>query len=266
MWAQAVSASFHPFIGIAEVVIRNAIHETLSQQCSGGQSSSYAWYDRAEQGALPLKGKSSEKIEKLLFVGDPPIRKPVQLAPDAVVAELTFGFWPNIMEGLSQRYAPKTFTCVFSHHPYSRPQHWSREQNKEAVVLRLKRLQDLRNRVCHFEPVWKPHWLGLTETPQKNWSHAVKALRELQDNMVELLGWCSPQAVAAYKASFGWNWFNRLCTTSAVQAFMRDHTACALLPSFASAPDAASTGPATAAEHLATGTPASNAPQKSPAA
>ena len=161
MWSQALSASFHPFVGFAEVVLRNAIHQTLSEQCSGDSSLSYAWYDRAAHGALPLRGKSLERVEEQLCEGRPAVRKVVQPSPDAMIASLSFGFWPNVMEGLSHRYAPHTFTKVFTYHPNSKPQHWSKDANKTLVVLRLKRLQDLRNRISHFEPIWKLHWLNI---------------------------------------------------------------------------------------------------------
>ncbi|MCV2355381.1 hypothetical protein LNV09_14600 [Paucibacter sp. B2R-40] len=231
MWGQAVSASFHPFLGIAEVVLRNAIHETLSTQCSGGSSTSYPWYDRALANSVPIQGKSLEKVEALLCSGSPPIRKAIQPSPDKVISELTFGIWPNVMEGLSQRFAPRAFTAVFPNHPNSKPQHWSYVPNKAPLVLRLKRLQDLRNRVAHFEPVWKPHWLG---SPNTHWSHSVQALRQLHTELLELVEWSAPDAVIAYKGSFGWNWFNRLCTTNAVTAFMSDQSACGLLPAFPS--------------------------------
>jgi hypothetical protein len=229
MWGQAVSASLHPLVGICEVVLRNAIHQALSEECSGGTSSSFAWYDRANPKAVPIHGKSLEKVEQILCQGSPPIRKAVQPSPDKVVSELTFGFWPNVMEGLSQRFAPKTFSNVFAYHPHSKLQHWSHLPNKEPVILRLKRLQDLRNRVCHFEPVWKPHWLGVSAS---NWGHSVAGLRNLNAEILELLGWCSLDAVLAYKSSFGWNWFNRICTTHAVRAFMSDHQTCAIFPTF----------------------------------
>jgi hypothetical protein len=231
MWAQAVSASLHPFLGLAEVVLRNAIHRSLSVQCSAGTSDSFAWYDRASPSCIPLHGKSLDRVESLLSKGTPPLRKAIQPSPDAVVAGLSFGFWPNVMEGLSHRYGPRTFTDVFAEHPHSRPAHWSRLANKTSVVLRLKRLQDLRNRVCHFEPVWKPHWLGL-QTPC-NWSRAVTGLRALHSELVELVGWCSGDAVTIYKNTFGWNWFNTLCTTRAATAFMAANGNVAHLPSFA---------------------------------
>lgn len=232
LWGQAVSASLYPFLGIAEVIIRNAIHQSLSKQCSKGNNVSYPWYDRAADGSILLKGKSQAKVEELLFEGTPPIRKATQPSPDLVVSRLSFGFWPNVMEELNQRYAPQTFLEVFSHHPHSTKQHWSFPKNKEVVILRLKRLQDLRNRVCHFEAIWKHHWLGASGP---HWSHAVKKLRDLHAEMLELVGWCSPVAVTAYKDSFGHNWFSRLCTTGAVAAFMADERQCARLEPFAPA-------------------------------
>lgn len=237
LWGQAVSASLHPFLGFAEVVIRNAIHQSLSMQCSKDSSTSYPWYDRAANGSIILKGKSQTKVENLLFEGTPPIRKAIQPTPDLVVSRLSFGFWPNVMEELNQRYAPQTFNDVFSHHPHSARRHWSFDKNKEVVVLKLKRLQDLRNRVCHFEAVWKHHWLGADGT---HWSRAVKKLRELHTEMQELVGWCSPLAITTYKSSFGHNWFSRLCTTGAVAAFMTNESEWARFPEFPPARPASS--------------------------
>lgn len=230
-WAQAVSTSLHPLLGLSEVVLRNAIHASLSRQCSGNGSSSFAWYDRAEKSSIVLRGKSLVKVEELLSEGTPPIRKAVQPAPDLVVSRLSFGFWPNVLEELNNRQAPRTFTDVFANHPHSKPAHWSVEGNKQLVVLRLKRLQDLRNRICHFEAIWKPHWLGAQSS---HWSHGVLGLRNLHDTMVELLGWCSKDAAAHYQGSFSCNWFSKLCTTDAVFGFMKDAGKECFLPSFTS--------------------------------
>lgn len=227
-WGQAVSTSLHPLLGLLEVILRNAIHRSLSIQCSDKASKSFPWYDKtAHNHGVSLKGKSLAKVDALLKDGE--LRKLIQPTPDQVVSRLSFGFWPNVMDELNKRYAPKTFTDVFCSHPHSKPQHWSKDSNKEQIVLRLKKLQDLRNRVCHFEAIWKPHWLGVSGA---NWSHSVKGIRDLHDSLVELLSWCSPTAVIHYKASFGWKWFNRLCTTNAVRSFIADHSNSALLAEF----------------------------------
>ena len=110
-------------------------------------------------------------------------------------------------------------------------------------MLRIKRLQQLRNRVCHFEPVWKPHWFTPSGTLARHWSQAVAAFRMFHEEMQDLLGWSSPDTVAVYRSSFAWNWFNTLCTTHAVQAFMRDHAASGQLMSMGPGLGSTPTGP-----------------------
>lgn len=233
LWAQAVTASLHPFVGLIEIVLRNAIHISLSQQCSGGSSQSFAWYDRAQPKSISLQGKSLDRVEELLCSGmNPPVRIAVQPSPDDVVSNLSFGFWPNVMEGLNMRHSSRAFTDVFCHHPGSKPKHWSFAKNRELVVLRMKRLQDLRNKICHFEPVWKLHWLAETTPSPGNYSHSLQGLRSLHTSLVELLEWCSPEAVEFYKNTFGWNWFNRLCTSPAIRSFLADPYACGYLSPF----------------------------------
>lgn len=232
LWAQSLSAAVHPLIGLTEIVLRNAIHSSLSNACSGNTSASYPWYDKSVHDGLSLRGKSLEKVEELLYhdpKGPNRMRLLQQPSPDKVISELTFGFWPNIMESLNQKYAPRAFTEVFQHHPQSKPKHWSFPANREPVVLQMKRIQSLRNRVCHFEALWKPHWLN---HPSPNWSHAVQGLRILHSDVLALLGWSSPHACALYKASFAWDWFNKICTTKAVRSFSSDYKASGMLVAF----------------------------------
>lgn len=229
LWAQALSAAVHPLIGILEVVLRNAIHQSLSLQCSKEACRSYTWYDKATAGALSLRGKSLDKVNEFLFTTDRngnALRNEPQPTPDKVVSELSFGFWPNIMESLNERYAAKTFLQVFSLHPHSKLRHWSFQENREPLVLRLKRLQSMRNRVCHFEAMWKLHWL---DHEGKNYSHSLQGLRKLHQESIELLSWISPDAVALYKDSFAWDWFNKLCTNKAIRAFADNPTATGVL-------------------------------------
>lgn len=233
-WAQAIAASLHPFVGLIEVVLRNAIHKSLSLQCSGGTSQSFAWYDQAQPNTVHLKGKSLDKVNGAL--NDPRTKQPKhpQPSPDAVIAELSFGFWPNVLEGLDKRRASRTFHDVFKAHPHGNVRHWGFPSNRAPVVERFKKLQHLRNRICHHEPVWKLHWLG-RHSGNRHWSASVQALRAMHTDMLELLSWVSPGAEAAYKASFAWNWFNRLCTTDSVSAFMAEQAGCAEIASAAPA-------------------------------
>lgn len=220
LWGQAVGAAFQPFISLTEVTLRNAIHTSLSSQLSGGKSSSYAWYDRALASSLPLTGKTHDMVEEVLCDRNK-VRLATQPTPDAVVASLSFGVWSDVLASqLTDLTRGQTFTEVFTHHPHSKKSYWVHAASRVPVVDRVKKLQRLRNRVSHFEPVWSPTMLE--GNSGRSWSHAVQALAGCSTEFVELLGWISPAAAQVYKTSFPREWLARLISTNAVKAFMHD--------------------------------------------
>lgn len=231
LWGQALTSALQPLLGMYEVVLRNAIHRGASLHSSKGACESHPWYDYHLPDALPTKGKSRGKIDELLFEGPDNARlyRSPQLPPDQIVATLSFGFWPNFLEGLNMRHRSRLFTDIFQSHPHSNPRHWGFEANVVSQILKLKQIQELRNRVAHYEPVWKPHRLTGKET---NWSHSVASLRKVHNDILEVLSHCSPDAVLLHRNSYGWRVFNRLCTTHAVQRFKDDPFAAGDLVSF----------------------------------
>lgn len=214
-----MASAFQPLLGMFEITLRNAMHESLSRRCSNDTSLSFPWYDRAQPKSITLKGKSKDKIEEQLYLYSGTNKKvprsPVP-SPDVVIANLSFGFWSNLAESLNDPVGSATFTDVFRFHPASKRQYWSRSASREAVVRRLKRIQDLRNRVAHHEPVWKLYWLRKSGT---NWSHSLLGIRELHQQVLETLGWIAPDVVSCYTSSFGYKWVDRLCTSKAVRTF-----------------------------------------------
>lgn len=215
-WGQAVATAIQPTLGIYEVVLRNAIHREASKLSSGGLVFSYPWYDRQEQGALPLRHKTQSKVDEVLFDKTGARRT---LAPDQVVASLSFGFWSSLLEGLTQRERPKILTRVFSGHPHSRFIHWSKRENAAALIRQLKRIQALRNAVAHHEPIWKAHRLMGTE---RHWSQSVLSLREFQDEILTVLSWCCPASADIARQSYATRTFRHICSTDAVHAYMLD--------------------------------------------
>ncbi|MGE4238860.1 hypothetical protein [Ramlibacter sp.] len=220
LWGQAAGAALQPFIGIAEVALRNAIHTSLSTQLSRGQSVSWPWYDQTVKGSLVLRGRTAAAFEAVLCD-----RHGVRLAalpsPDSVVASLSFGVWSDILASqLPPTHVGRTFNEVFPHHPYSRRAYWSHGASRTPVVERIKRLQRMRNRVSHSEPVWSPTMLVTSKG--KHWTHAVHALEACLREFVELLGWISPVSLEIFRKSFAQQWVARLIATGAVEAFMRD--------------------------------------------
>lgn len=220
LWGQAVGAAFQPFISLAEVALRNAIHTSLSLRITNNAQVSYPWYDRNAVNSLQLTGKTSDAVEDILCDKNG-VRLATQPTPDAVVSDLSFGIWPDILASqLPVLRQAQTFLDTFPTHPHSKLSHWSRPERRAEVVAVVKKLQRLRNRVSHFEPVWSPTMLLTAHG--RHWSHAVQALALCHREFVELLGWISEPSMQVYSGSFAGQWLRRLVSTNAVKAYMHD--------------------------------------------
>lgn len=219
LWGQVLAGAMQPCLGMYEVTLRNAVHRAASQFASRGQSDSFPWYDFTQTWALPTKGKTRDKVAQVLYntSSSPPLRLSTQPSPDAVVAALSFGFWPGFLEGLTMRERPKILTETFVGHPNSKPKHWSDSRNVVELIQTLKKIQDTRNAVAHLEPIWKSHRLKGSE---KNWSHSIVSLREVLEEMIRVMAWCCPAAAAALHHSFARRLYRSICSTDAVRAFM----------------------------------------------
>lgn len=139
-WNCAISAALFEVLGDVEVIVRNALHDSLTSWHAHG-SFAGEWYDN-EHGLLAPQAvvyitAARIRLEKR--------RKPI--SPGAVVAELNFGFWRFL---LTKKYASTLWSVVgktaFPALDHGRP---------EVFRARMARLHDLRNRIAHHEPI---HW------------------------------------------------------------------------------------------------------------
>lgn len=222
-WGQAINATLQPFICTCEVALRNAIHKSLSLQAScaavDGPSASFPWYDHT-LGWKALEGETRTKVEKILC-DSPLFRKAIQPSPDTVVADLSLGIWPNILDQqLGRLEEVKTFEDVFTDHPKRGKKHWRYEANRKEAVARCKDLQKLRNRIFHCGPVWSQGWLQAQ--PLRHWARVIDNLKSRHAGLFEMLSWISASTAKAHAASFASDWFTQLCSEDAVIAFMTD--------------------------------------------
>ena len=220
-WGQAIAGSLQPLVATYEVVLRNAIHEHASRLSSRRVSTSHPWYDHTRADSLFTKGKCREKVNELLYEpsnrNGMAMRRAIQPLPDQVIASLSFGFWPAFLNDLPPGQRSQILADVFSHYPKGSRKHWSFAGNVNQLIGMLKDIQTLRNRIAHYEPIWKPHRLTGTE---RRWWHSVRSIRDKHNEILDVLRWCCPDSVVLYKAGFGWQMFNQLCTTHAVEHFM----------------------------------------------
>ena len=92
-WNEDVCAAFARNLAWVEIVLRNRFHTTFSQRYGTlGTAASRNWYDH-----LNLSAHSRESIRKIARSqrGRPRSPPPV---PDDVIAKLTFGFWPALLD------------------------------------------------------------------------------------------------------------------------------------------------------------------------
>lgn len=163
-WNEILSSCFMRLIGSVEVTLRNRIHLILSQYVAINHSNKFIgtpesndWYN-----IIKLSGKSSDKIREITHdkrwdnkqhrnIYTP---KFVLVSPNSVISNMTFGFWAPIFDlNLPWDYL---LPQIIPNHKYANQSaYWKNQAHVGQVYERIIRVRDIRNRVSHFEPLWK---------------------------------------------------------------------------------------------------------------
>lgn len=213
-WNEVLSSCFMRLIGSVEVTLRNRIHLVLSQHIARtragrfvGTPDSNDWYNH-----VGLRGKSSEKIWEITHdkhwdqqqrrkIYTP---KAVPVSPNSVISGMTFGFWAPILD-LRLPWNSLLPQIIPNHRYASQPAHWNNQAHVGQVYERIVRVRDIRNRVSHFEPLWKIKDI-LEEKRQRtgvvvnvefpaptNETEALARLNMLYQRVQQLLYWLSKE-------------------------------------------------------------------------
>lgn len=160
-WNDAVSSRFMRLIGVVEVLLRNRFHVALSQQYwrngrSRGSQDSNDWFLRLYR---PYAAFNSQNE------GDKKIRKKLgpqhnQATPTKVIAGMTYGFWPRVLDAqhtISGAIVPwdTLIPKIVPGHHQRASTYWGTVAHQDAFYARMDLVGELRNRVAHFEPLWK---------------------------------------------------------------------------------------------------------------
>jgi len=136
-WNAAVAGALWEVLGHVEVVLRNALHDALTQRHQR-LSRVGEWYDdpagELEQHARDDVAKA---VRRLRRAGAP-------VLPGKVIAELSFGFWRFL---LARRYTASLWPALrpaFAYLPSA---------DRRGLEEPVARLHLLRNRVAHHEPL-----------------------------------------------------------------------------------------------------------------
>lgn len=191
--------------------IELSIHFSLTN--TGSQVHSYDWYQYAN-----LNAKSR------LAITD--VQRRAQ-RPDDVISRLTFGFWSNLTDTPRIPWGvilKKVFPGV-ARNLANRPQ-------QDWLYSRIKMVNDFRNRVSHWEPIWKlgelmpekRHRRGdpaLVPTHPATVSPAESIIRlqMLYTRMTSLLSSINPDIGSTYLDSYTHEHLQWICSEAGLTSF-----------------------------------------------
>ena len=135
-WNIALGEAFYPSLHCLEVVFRNSIHDALTT-VKGTPN----WYD------TPGLLRPSEQ-RMLNHAKDELTRNSKPREPGRIVAELTFGFWTNLLvRHYDRSIAIPVIPIAFASAP-------TRARARHIIHPILDDIRFLRNRIFHHEPIW----------------------------------------------------------------------------------------------------------------
>ncbi len=232
-WNEALSATLFRLISITEVVMRNRFHTALSlhlhRHRSVGRNDSNDWYNH-----LTLPPKSAQKIQQETHdrhrrTGQWRPKAPAP-SPNDVVSRMTFGFWPKLFD--ANLPWGDLIPQIVPGHRYTTAAHWSVLRNQDALYSRMDLVNKIRNRIAHFEPVWKQGDLyeerryrqgspapALVQSAPNTPLDAIQRLKLIHDRITELLKWLSPDRYNDYMSSYVERHFNWICSAEGLVAY-----------------------------------------------
>jgi hypothetical protein len=176
-WNSYLGASLYPTLLHLEVAFRNRLHDAVASRYPiGAWQDVDCWLGRVPPILAPSEfAQVQVATDRLRRTGKP-------ITPGRVVAELTFGFWTNLLDvRYEQRQVlwPPLLEKAFPHLP-------AIQRTRRVLAKRFNMLRRLRNRVFHYEPIW--HWRDLSNQ---------------HEMLLEAISWLSPELLRLASATDG---------------------------------------------------------------
>ena len=223
-WHQAVSSTFMALMNDFEIVLRNTIHFALSNYYDPSNSDSFDWMGSTiiQTGASPnhiahrlngsrrfrnngdvdytgALGKIQDAIREIVDDSEP-------VTPDAVVAKLSFGFWPILLDKLKHP-SHSAYKATLLHKMFlNAPSHDDSFRN--LISAQLFQIRLLRNRLGHHDSLLKfreVNHLGVPGFFPVKPRHTINSMKLMVDNMVRILDWVDHNLAISLRQSDHWS-------------------------------------------------------------
>lgn len=143
---QTLSASLFIPLQYLEICLRNKVHNSLSAfyearkkkiQLPGAPNEWFLW--------LPQKGYTKSILQSTYEKVKP---------NDTFITHISLGTWKSILEERSDNRDPLHFWSGIVHEVFP-----NAHVKKSVILQTLGSIVIIRNRLFHYEPIWKPHKL-----------------------------------------------------------------------------------------------------------
>ncbi|HEX8613326.1 MAG TPA: hypothetical protein VF800_18710 [Telluria sp.] len=157
-----IAGAMTPTLSVLEIALRNWIHLRMSARYQRPD-----WWE-----AWAGDPAFARQTNEVRGAKDRLQRRAEIATSDKIVAELAFGFWSSLFNGVFTPVLWKDLRLVFPRCPKA-------QRKRQAISSALNQIRDLRNRVFHHE--------------QLLWLHP--GLLDLHAKGTEVIGWIDPQLV-----------------------------------------------------------------------
>ena len=154
-----IAQSLYPILLYTEVSLRNLIHQSCSIHFKNDH-----WFE--------LCAEQRDRILRIASTIRKKNNRTVPILSDAIIAELTFGFWCSLFNKNNARYFWKPLQYAF---PYL-----DRSMKREKLSLKLNHIRRLRNRIFHYEPICND-----LEILWQNYLNMLDVLKAMHPELIE---------------------------------------------------------------------------------
>lgn len=237
-WNKHVSTSIYPILQCLEVTLRNELNRSISKHFNMSDWYTYLLRKGGDEKFSKKRAKESELENKFFRKNITPgkrgerekwtshhesmlnnarsvlLKEKKKCTPNAIVAELTFGFWVKLFE---QTYRGKNEETTIWPHLEKKvfPNLASNERESSIIFNKLDELKNLRNRMSHHEPIWKT-------AKVKNKNEAIEYLNSIVDDATMIIYGISKSRYYHLEKSGHILKFRGLCKTETLDSFIQD--------------------------------------------
>ncbi|CAN1491999.1 Abortive infection system protein AbiD/AbiF-like [Flavobacteriaceae bacterium] len=178
-----IAQSFHPLLGILEVILRNRINTILTvhfedsdwiiNQKNGFMNDSSLRHHDRRTNRIVINDYLKSSVEK----SEKRMRKlRIPISSGKIIADQSLGFWTDLFEVHHYRLLQGRPIQIFNHIPAG--------HGRSDVTARLNKIRQFRNRINHNEPICF-----------NGNSIDFLYVEEIYNSIIEILSWIDPDLV-----------------------------------------------------------------------